>query len=138
MLMTFRFSKNSIEKLKGVHPALLLVISRALLYSPTDFSIVQGVRTQAYQDDLYAQGRTKPGNIVTQTRDSRHIGGYAIDFACLKDGAINWDTSLYVPVASAFKKASLELNIPIVCGADWKFADFGHIELDATFYPKET
>lgn len=30
-------------------------------------------RTQAEQDELYAQGRTKPGQIVTWTRDSKHV-----------------------------------------------------------------
>lgn len=38
-----------------------------------------GVRTQEQQDALYAQGRTRPGNIVTQTRNSNHIGGRALD-----------------------------------------------------------
>lgn len=36
-------------------------------------------RTQEYQNDLYAQGRTKPGPIVTGTRNSNHISGRALD-----------------------------------------------------------
>lgn len=43
--------------------------------------ITNGLRTQAEQNDLYAQGRTKPGPIVTWTKNSKHIGGNAFDIA---------------------------------------------------------
>ncbi|WP_445147328.1 hypothetical protein [Dyella sp. Tek66A03] len=43
--------------------------------SEVDFTVTAGYRTHAEQDALYAQGRTKPGNVVTWTRNSRHIGG---------------------------------------------------------------
>ena len=36
-------------------------------------------RTQAEQNRIYAQGRSTPGKKVTWTRNSKHIGGYAID-----------------------------------------------------------
>ena len=41
--------------------------------------IASAGRTQAEQDHIYAQGRTRPGNKVTWTRNSRHIGGGAMD-----------------------------------------------------------
>jgi hypothetical protein len=46
---------------------------------------VQGLRTFSYQDGLYAQGRTKPGRIVTNARggQSLHNYGVACDFAVL-------------------------------------------------------
>ena len=44
-----------------------------------DVGIASGGRTQQEQDDIYAQGRTKPGKIVTWTRNSKHIGGNALD-----------------------------------------------------------
>ncbi len=62
--------------------------------------IVQGLRTIKEQNDLYAQGRTKPGNIVTNAKggSSFHNYGLAIDFAILtdKDGNgtfedLSWD-----------------------------------------------
>ena len=133
--MNFKLSKSSIDKLIGVHPALVLVISRALLYSPIDFGIVQGVRTQEYQNSLYEQGRSKPGNIVTWTKNSRHIGGFGIDFAAYVNGKLSWELPYYKDISESFKKASKELNIPIICGIDWKTPDSGHVELDAAFYP---
>lgn len=58
--------------------------------------ITQGMRTYAEQDVLYAQGRTKPGTIVTNARGgySNHNFGFAADFALLlPDGrTVSWDT----------------------------------------------
>ena len=50
--------------------------------------IVEGVRSCERQDALYAQGRTKPGNIVTNARcgDSYHQYGVAVDFVFRKEG----------------------------------------------------
>ena len=43
--------------------------------------VTQGLRTIAEQDELYAQGRTKPGKIVTNAKGgkSNHNSGLAID-----------------------------------------------------------
>src|SRR3990167_9753372 len=43
-LVSFRFGLRSREMLQGVHPDLILVVSRGLLYSPYDFVITEGVR----------------------------------------------------------------------------------------------
>lgn len=134
--MTFRFSQASLDKLHGIHPDLVRVAQLAIETSPVDFKIVQGVRTQEYQNALYAQGRTAPGPIVTWTRKSRHIGGFAIDVAAWIDGKIDWDAKHYGPITDNFRVASRLLNVPIVLGIDWKKKpDLGHIELDGNFYP---
>jgi peptidoglycan L-alanyl-D-glutamate endopeptidase CwlK len=52
--------------------------------------------TKAEQAELYAQGRTKPGLIVTWTLKSRHIDGEAFDIAILNDGKPIWDTKISV------------------------------------------
>lgn len=62
--------------------------------------IVQGFRTFPEQAALYAQGRTAPGSIVTNSKagQSYHNYGTAIDFAILYDKdkngtfeALSWD-----------------------------------------------
>lgn len=127
--MSLKFSADSIEKLKGVHPALVLVISRALLYSPVDFRITEGLRTMERQKKLKADGKS-------QTLNSRHLHGCAIDFVAVPGGKVSWDLDYYRQVSDAAKKASTELNIPIVCGIDWKsLVDGPHIELNRDFYP---
>lgn len=132
--------KASEIKLKGVHKDLEAVIRRAYTMTPTgpNWSIVQGVRTQAYQDSLYAQGRTKPGRVVTWTRDSRHIGGFAVDFCHVVNGQLEWNNlSAFKSIAADIKIAAKELGVAIVWGGDWSTTkDWGHIELDKTIYPK--
>ena len=57
--------------------------------------VVQGLRTSAQQDALYAQGRTQPGNVVTNCPGghSYHNFGLAVD--CVP--SINGFEMLYAP-----------------------------------------
>lgn len=50
-------------------------------------TVVEGFRTQQRQDALYEQGRTRPGNIVTWTKSSKHSEGLAADVKI--DGTYN-------------------------------------------------
>lgn len=55
--------------------------------------VTQGVRTFTEQDGIYAQGRTRPGKIVTKAKggQSFHNYGIAFDFCLLhKDGSISY------------------------------------------------
>lgn len=114
--------KKSMDKLKGVHPNLVKILERAIQLSSQDFTVLEGVRTPARQAELYAQGRTKPGNIVTWTLKSNHFikadgYGYAVD---LCPWPIDWNTiSKFDAIADAMFKASEELGIPLRWGADW-------------------
>ena len=49
-------------------------------------------RSSEEQDRLYAQGRTIPGNVVTNARGgySYHNHKVALDFAPIKNGVITW------------------------------------------------
>lgn len=132
--MSFDFGINSLKNLEGVHPLLIQVLKFSLIESPYDFGIVQGVRNQKYQDDLYAQGRTKPGKIVTWTRNSKHLiqkdgYGHAIDFAVFIDGKITWDEKYYKSVADCILKIAKKEGINIESGAYWNKPDYGHIEI---------
>jgi peptidoglycan L-alanyl-D-glutamate endopeptidase CwlK len=127
--MSFVLGSRSRAKLKGVHPDLVRVVELALTYSPHDFTITEGLRSIARQRELKAAG-------ASQTMNSRHITGHAIDFAVLVGGKVRWDWPLYGPVADAFKKAAKELNVQIIWGGDWKsLRDGPHIELDRRRYP---
>ena len=127
--MTYVLGARSLARLKGVHPDLVKVVQRALTYSPHDFLITEGLRTRARQQQLFNAGGS-------QTLNSRHITGHAIDFAVLVAGKVRWDWPLYGPVADAFKRAATELNVPIIWGGDWKtLRDGPHIELDRRRYP---
>jgi peptidoglycan L-alanyl-D-glutamate endopeptidase CwlK len=127
--MAFAFGARSRARLTGVHPDLVRVVELALTYSPHDFTITEGLRSVARQRELKAAG-------ASQTMNSRHITGHAIDFAVLVGGKVRWDWPLYGQVADAFKRAAKELNVPIIWGGDWtSLRDGPHIELDRRKYP---
>lgn len=76
------------------------------------------LRTVAEQEELYAQGRTKPGNIVTNARgtsySSQHQWGIAFDFY-RNDG-----TGAYNESGNFFERVgSLAKSIGLGWGGDW-------------------
>ncbi|ETT41444.1 L-alanyl-D-glutamate peptidase [Paenibacillus sp. FSL R7-269] len=99
--------------------------------------IVQGLRTIAEQDALYAQGRSKPGQIVTNAKGgySNHNFGVAIDFALLtNDGrSVSWDTKLdgnRNGKADWNEVVAIAKALGFTWGGDWKtFVDLPHFEM---------
>jgi len=118
----YKLGNKSKEKLRGVHPTMVKVIERAIELSSQDFTVLEGLRTPQRQAELYAQGRTKPGQVVTWTLKSRHFvqddgWGHAVDLA---PWPIDWsNTKKFDDIAEAMFKASKELGTPIRWGADW-------------------
>ena len=72
-----------VKDLDGVAPELRSrvqrVIDRMKGEYGHDVSIVETARSQERQNQLFEQGRTRPGAIVTWTRDSAHTRGDAVD-----------------------------------------------------------
>src|SRR5690606_21400824 len=79
--------------------------------------LVEGFRDGARQDYLYAQGRTRPGPIVTWTRDSAHERGLAADL--LVDGRYD-NPEGYARLAQVAREEGLRTLGPV---------DAGHVEL---------
>lgn len=50
-----------------------------LNYYGAPAQVTEGLRTAARQAALFAQGRTRPGQILTNTLQSRHMTGRAFD-----------------------------------------------------------
>ena len=116
--MTYQLSERSLNNLKGVNPKLVAVVKRALELSTQDFMVIEGLRTQARQDELWAQGRTKPGAIVTWTKDaSSHGTGHAVDVCPYP---VDWtDLKKFDAIATAMFAAAAELGVKLRWGADW-------------------
>ena len=127
--MTFSFGNKSKERLSGVHPDLVKVIEEAIKESPLDFSITEGLRTKERQQELFSAGKS-------QTMNSRHLTGKAVDIAVIKNGTVTWDFKEYQIAADHIKKVAKELGIDIVWGGDWvSFKDGPHFELNKSKYP---
>ena len=142
--MTFKLGKKSRERLIGVHPDLTSV-ERAIELTDVDFTVLEGVRSKARQEKLVASG-------ASQTMNSRHLTGHAVDLGALVAGQVRWDWGLYLRIAEAVRTASLELGIPIRWGGTWgllsdlkgditadvlhkRFPDGPHYELPSKDYP---
>lgn len=125
----FTFSARSEQRLKGVHPALVEVVRRALELSQVDFVVVEGLRTLARQKELVKAG-------ASQTMDSRHITGHAVDLAPYIAGQIRWDWPPFYKIAEAMKAAAADLRVPVDWGGDWtSFKDGPHWQLNREMYP---
>ena len=125
----FTLGVRSKTKLKGVHPDLVKVVERALKFSTIDFAVLEGLRTLERQKILVSSG-------ASQTMNSRHLTGHAVDLGAWVDDEIRWDWPLYAQINDAMRKASIELNIPVVWGGGWKtFRDGPHFELSRKEYP---
>ncbi len=130
--MTYSLSVQSQAKLQLVHPDLKKVVEAAILVSPIEFIVTEGLRTLERQKILFASGATK-------TMNSRHLCGHAVDLAAIIDNRVCWKPALYTQIANAFLAESAKLNIPITWGGSWlSFPDLDHIELNVKFYPMET
>jgi len=83
--------------------------------------ITETRRSTERQEELYAQGRTEPGPIVTWTLNSAHVDGRAFD--CTLKGAPEYDDD-----PDAWDLLG-ELGQSV--GLEWggTFGDFGHFEL---------
>ena len=103
------------------------------------FHLFMGLRTFEDQDELYAQGRTKPGRIVTNARggDSLHCYGLAADFVL--DGqagkpGIQWSWNIKSDLNADGQNDWLQMaEIAIACGLEagyfWKrFPDAPHVQ----------
>lgn len=90
--------------------------------------IAQGTRSAAEQNALYAQGRTKPGAIVTNARGgkSNHNHKKAVDLVPTElKNRKNWDPEnpIWGVIGEEAKKLGLEW------GGDWKRKDLPHVQL---------
>jgi len=85
--------------------------------------ITETYRSQERQNELYAQGRTKAGQIVTWTKNSRHTSRRAWDICQDIKGKEYSDTAF-------FKRCGAIANeLGITWGGTWKTPDMPHFEI---------
>ncbi|WP_410498667.1 M15 family metallopeptidase [Chitinibacter sp. S2-10] len=108
----FSFGQASLKELKGVHTDLVAVVTRAIALTVQDFSVHDGVRTITEQQKLIAAG-------ASQTMDSRHLTGHAVDLVPYINGKRRWEWAPIFVIADAVRVAARELAIPLRWGGAW-------------------
>ena len=132
----YKFSKESLNNLAGVHPNLVELCEEMLSYR--DFKVIDGLRTPKEQRRLVERGASK-------TMNSKHLlnnrtgFGHAVDLLPFANGKpIDWeDTDGFSYFAGQFIMLADIKGVPIRWGADWdmdddladtNFLDYVHFE----------
>lgn len=134
--MSFKFSKSSLSRLNTVNPLLKQIFLKALPTSPYDFGIPKdgGKRTAKRQNELYQQGRSIPGKIITNAdgynKPSYHQSGNAVDIYAYVNGKPSWNVMYFAPIARHLQKVAKEhFNVNLEWGGDWTWKDYGHFQI---------
>ena len=117
-------SRATSRELAGLVPDLRTRLERVIERMEEEYGytveVVETVRSQERQDALFAQGRTKPGPVVTWTRNSRHLDGRAADVVI--DGGYD-NAAGFQRLARVAREEGLRTLWP---------RDPGHVELPTT------
>lgn len=119
---------RSESNISTLHPRVQPVALR-LVHAAKDAGIevrvISGTRTYEQQNDLYEQGRTRPGKKVTNARGgySNHNFGLAFDIGVFAGSKYMDESPLYAVVGGIGKRLGL------AWGGDWHFTDEPHFEL---------
>ncbi|WP_443863900.1 M15 family metallopeptidase [Fusobacterium ulcerans] len=120
----YKFSKRSLDNLKGVDERLVKLMEEVLSISPYDFGITEGLRTIEKQKEYVRTGKS-------QTMNSYHLKGKAVDIVVYKDGEVTWDLKYYKKIANLVKRTAVEKGLKITWGGDWKtLVDGPHFQLE--------
>lgn len=138
--------KITLDRIQLLHPKLREEASKiyseiaAALTGKAACRFAYTLRTFAEQDAIYAQGRTKPGKVVTNAKAGRsyHNYGLAVDIVLLVDRDGNgtfedasWEEKVdfdgdkkadWQEIVTIFKEHGWEW------GGDWKFSDTPHFQ----------
>lgn len=114
--MAFKLSERSLSRLDGVEDSMRAVTELAIEYTKVDFGVTCGLRSIEEQKELVEAG-------ASQTMNSKHIPGLAVDVVAYIGPRISWETNLYDDIADAFKAAAIELGVGIRWGAAWHIPD---------------
>lgn len=127
--------QRSLKRLEGIHPDLVAVVLLAAEVST--FIVTEGLRTQERQRELFLAKKS-------QTMNSRHLTGHAVDLAIWEDkdedkvvdaDELSWKFPHYQQLAEKMKEAAAKLNTAIIWGGDWTtLKDGPHFELDRRTY----
>lgn len=138
--MPFNLGQQSLTQLAKVHPDLVRVVKAAILVSAQDFTVEQGLRSDADQLAAFKRGNSKLNGIpkgqtvggIKGTGRGNHQAdltdglSHAVDLTPWVDGMILWRAvpaakqwNYIYPVAAAMREAAIAQNVKIRWGGVW-------------------
>ena len=121
------------RKLEDLHPkvkAMAEELLRRCDEEGIDLLVTSTYRDHEAQNELYAQGRTKPGKIVTKAKggQSWHNWRVAFDIVPLRNGKPVWTTT--GPDGEVWKKVgAIGVSIGLEWAGNWKtFQEYPHFQ----------
>jgi peptidoglycan L-alanyl-D-glutamate endopeptidase CwlK len=120
-----RSEKNILTLKPEIQPLARALVQKAAAYG-IRIKVISGLRSYEEQNALYAQGRTKPGKIVTNARAgySNHNFGIAFDVGVFEGNAYLGESPKYKAVGA------LGMDIGLEWGGSWKtIIDEPHFQL---------
>nr|WP_080846164.1 M15 family metallopeptidase [Cytobacillus gottheilii] len=141
-LLIYQYSsvpKEDVPLPDGLHPAVALKRDELMSLAAEQgiqIVITADFRSFEEQNQLYEQGRSTEGNIVTNARggESYHNYGLAIDFALMTiDGQVVWDMEYDGNgngVPDWDEVVSIAKDLGFAWGGDWRnFKDYPHFQM---------
>ncbi|KAA0958271.1 hypothetical protein FQ085_00735 [Planococcus sp. ANT_H30] len=135
----FTLIERSIKNMGAINPKIKDLAIELVIRSyhiGINIQITSGLRTFAEQTKLYNQGRTTPGNIVTNAKEgeSIHNFGYALDYVLVSEDGDKafWDISRNMngnQVRDWFEVAAIGKQLGFSWGGDWKWKDYPHLDI---------
>lgn len=86
--MPYSLGSKSRAELKGVHPDLVGVVERAIQITTQDFSVHDGLRTEAEQREYVRTGASQTMNSMHRTQADGF--GHAVDLVPFINGKLRW------------------------------------------------
>ena len=108
------WDKHTDARIKKLHPIVrskfIQFIIKAEKELKKQLRVTSGLRTIKEQNKLYAQGRTRPGKIVTNAKGGKsyHNFGLAVDIVEIKNGKALWTNPDWDKIAELGKSLGLE------------------------------
>lgn len=135
--MSFKLSKRSYDRMKGLDPRLISIVLLAIKRTPIDFGVawMGGMRTAEEQFELFQQGFSQCDGYEIK---SKHQSGKAIDLNVFVGSNIVENKEMLAVIAGVMFSCASELGVKLRWGLDWnmngdirdnKFNDMYHFEL---------
>lgn len=108
----FAFGTHSLRELEGIDQQLIELSHMTLNYTPQDFIVFDGLRTQDEQRQLVASG-------ASHTMNSKHLTGRAVDLVPWINGRARWELLPCIEIAKTVWCVAKLNNISLRWGAVW-------------------